>query len=53
MGKYSVEIISKAEKEFMKLSETVREKLRKQILSLEGTHAPSDIRNSKKRNTIE
>lgn len=36
MGKYSVEIISKAEKEFLKLPESVRVKIRGQIISLEN-----------------
>jgi mRNA interferase RelE/StbE len=40
MDKYSVEIISKAEKEFMKLTESARVKIRKQILSLEENPRP-------------
>jgi len=35
MGRYSVEIISKAEKEFLKLPDSARKKIQKQILSLE------------------
>lgn len=40
MSKYSVEIVPKAEKEFMKLPESARMKLRKQILSLENNPRP-------------
>ncbi len=40
MGKYSVEIISKAEKEFMKLPEFIKAKIRKQILLLEENPRP-------------
>jgi len=40
VGKYSVEIISKAEKEFMKLPELTRIKIGKQILSLEDNPRP-------------
>jgi mRNA interferase RelE/StbE len=40
MGKYSVEIISKAEKEFLKLPESVRIKVRKQIILLENNPRP-------------
>lgn len=40
MGKYSVEIISKAEKEFMKLPEFTKAKIRKQILLLEENPRP-------------
>lgn len=40
MGKYSIEIISKAEKEFMKLPESARVKVRKQILLLEADPMP-------------
>jgi mRNA interferase RelE/StbE len=40
MGKYSVEIISKAEKEFIKLPEPVKAKIRKQILLLEDNPRP-------------
>lgn len=40
MSKYSVEIVPKAEKEFLKLPESVRMKIRKQILSLESNPRP-------------
>ncbi|MFZ3073307.1 MAG: type II toxin-antitoxin system RelE/ParE family toxin [Thermodesulfobacteriota bacterium] len=40
MDKYSVEIVPKAEKEFLKLPESVRMKIRKQILSLENNPRP-------------
>lgn len=40
MSKYSVEIVSKAEKEFLKLPESARIKIRKQILSLENNSKP-------------
>ena len=40
MGKYSVEIISKAEKEFMKLPEPTRVNIRKQLLLLEDNPRP-------------
>jgi mRNA interferase RelE/StbE len=40
MDKYSIEIISKAEKEFLKLPELVRLKIRKRILSLEDNPRP-------------
>ncbi len=40
MGKYLVKIISKAEKEFLKLPESVRIKIRKQILLLEDNPRP-------------
>jgi mRNA interferase RelE/StbE len=40
MDKYSVEIISKAEKEFMKLPELVRARIHKQLLLLEDNPRP-------------
>ncbi|MEW6715108.1 MAG: type II toxin-antitoxin system RelE/ParE family toxin [Nitrospirota bacterium] len=40
MAKYSVEIISKAEKEFLKLPESVRVKIRGQIMLLENNPRP-------------
>jgi len=40
MGKYSVEIISKAEKEFIKLPELAKIQIRKHILSLEDNPRP-------------
>lgn len=40
MSKYSVDIVPKAEKEFLKLPESVRIKIRKQILSLESNPRP-------------
>lgn len=40
MSKYSVEIVPKAEKEFLKLPESVRMKIRKQILSLGSNPRP-------------
>jgi mRNA-degrading endonuclease RelE of RelBE toxin-antitoxin system len=40
MGKYSVEIVSKAEKEFLKLPESVRTKIRKQIILLGNNPRP-------------
>jgi mRNA interferase RelE/StbE len=40
MGKYSIGIISKAEKEFMKLPESVKVKVRKHILLLEADPRP-------------
>mgnify|MGYP001627090710 CR=1 FL=1 len=40
MDKYLVEIVSKAEKEFMKLPEPTRVKIRKQILLLEDNPRP-------------
>jgi mRNA interferase RelE/StbE len=46
---YSVEIISKAEREFLKLPEAVQRKIRKQILSLENDPRPfgsSKLKNS-------
>ncbi len=41
MGKYSVEIISRAEKEFIKLPEPAMVKIRKEILSLEDNPRPA------------
>ncbi len=40
MAKYSVEIISKAEKEFLKLPESVRVKIRNLIILLENNPRP-------------
>jgi len=40
MERYSIEIIPKAEKEFMKLPEPARVRIRKQILSLEDNPRP-------------
>jgi mRNA interferase RelE/StbE len=40
MGKYSIEIISKAEKEFLKLPEPAKIKIRAQMLSLEDNPRP-------------
>ena len=40
MDKYSVEIIARAEKEFLKLPALAREKIHKQILSLEDNPRP-------------
>jgi mRNA interferase RelE/StbE len=40
MGKYSVEITSKAEKEFLKLPQPVKMRISKQILSLENNPRP-------------
>lgn len=40
MDKYSVEIVSKAEREFLNLPEAVKIKIRKQILSLENNPRP-------------
>lgn len=40
MGKYNVEIISKAEKEFLKLPEKVKTLITKKILSLEDNPRP-------------
>ena len=40
MGKYLVKIISKAEKEFIKLPEPVKARIRQQILSLEDNPRP-------------
>lgn len=40
MGKYSIEIVPKAEKEFLKLPDTVRVKIRDKILSLEDNPRP-------------
>jgi len=41
MGKYAVEIVTKAEKEFLKLLEPTRTTIRKRILSLEDNPRPS------------
>jgi len=40
MDRYSVEIIARAEKEFLKLPVSAREKIHKQILSLEDNPRP-------------
>ncbi|HAS16342.1 MAG: hypothetical protein A2Y48_08145 [Nitrospirae bacterium RIFCSPLOW2_12_42_9] len=40
MGKYSIEIVPKAEKEFLKLPDTVRVKIRDKIISLEDNPRP-------------
>ena len=40
MGKYAVDIISKAEKEFLKLPEVMRERIREKILLLEDNPRP-------------
>ncbi len=40
MDKYSVEIIPKAEKEFLRLPEIARNRIRKQILLLEDNPRP-------------
>ncbi|MBI4683947.1 MAG: type II toxin-antitoxin system RelE/ParE family toxin [Nitrospirae bacterium] len=40
MDKYVIEIISRAEKEFLKLPDSVRQKIHKQILSLENNPRP-------------
>lgn len=40
MDKYSIEIVTKAEKEFLKLSESARMRIRTQILSLENNPRP-------------
>lgn len=40
MGKYSIEIVPKAEKEFLKLPDSVRVKIRDKILSLEDNPRP-------------
>ena len=37
---YSIEIISKAEKEFLKLPEAIQRQIRRQILSLENNPRP-------------
>lgn len=37
---YSIEIISKAEKEFLKLPEAIQKQIRRQILSLENNPRP-------------
>jgi mRNA interferase RelE/StbE len=37
---YSIEIISKAEREFLKLPESIQRQIRKQILSLENNPRP-------------
>ena len=46
---YSLEIISKAEKEFLKLPDAIQRKIRRQILALENNPRPfgsSKLRNS-------
>ncbi len=46
---YSLEIISKAEKEFLKLPDTIQRKIRSQIFSLENNPRPfgsSKLKNS-------
>ena len=40
MGKYAVDIILKAEKEFLKLPEVMRERIREKILLLEENPRP-------------
>jgi len=48
MDKYSVEIVPKAGKEFLKLLESVRMRIRKQILSLENNPRPFGCKKLKK-----
>jgi mRNA-degrading endonuclease RelE of RelBE toxin-antitoxin system len=38
----SIEIISKAEREFLKLPETIQKQIRRQILSLENNPNPAN-----------
>ena len=40
MGKYLIEIVVKAEKEFLKLPELIKTTIRKKILSLENNPRP-------------
>ncbi len=40
MGKYSVEIVPKAEKEFLKLPESIKNRIREKILQLENNPRP-------------
>lgn len=47
MNKYSIEIVPKAEKEFLKLPESVRMKIHKKILSLENNPRPFDCKKLK------